>query len=76
MGEVHVECIGSSLPGGAGGPWNFANPLQHVGASVAVLYRLGDEPERVVAAPLLPLLLQAVEDNFVGLLLIELLVHR
>ena len=71
VGKVHGEGIGAALPGTVLGAWDLAMPLEHVGSSIGVVDGLGHEAEGVVAAPLLPLLLQPVYHQFVYLLLLH-----
>ena len=72
MGEVHCEYVSAFLPGRALGSGNLANPLHHVDWSVLfVLDWFGDESERVVTSPILPFLLEAVNDELVDLFFVH-----
>ena len=69
--EVHDQRVGPSFPGRPLGPWDFALPLQHVAGAIAVVDWFGNEAKGVLEAPLLTLLLEAVDHQFVDLLLLS-----
>lgn len=71
MGEIHGEGIRATFPRGVLWPWDLAVPLEHIGRAVRILERLGNEAKGMVAAPLLALLLEAVDHQLVYLLLLH-----
>ena len=71
MGEVHGEDVAASFPRTVFGPWNFAVPLEHVGSTIVIFDGLGNKTERMIAAPLLSLFFESVDDQFVNLFLLH-----
>jgi len=67
VGKVHAEHVAASLPGAIFGTRDFAMPLQHIGSAVLVFDGLGDEPERMVTPPVLPLFFESVDNQLVYL---------
>ena len=66
VGEVHGEVVDPVVPGSVG-PGDFADPLEEIEGPVVVGLGLGDKTVGVIAPPLLPLLLEPVDDKFLGL---------
>lgn len=75
VAEVHEQSIGSSLPGCLCRAWNLADPFKHIDRTIRILCWLGNKAKRMVAPPVFPFLFQTVEDDLVGLLFIEFLIH-
>lgn len=71
MGKIHGESIISSFPRRVLRPRDLTVPLEHIGRAIRILKRLGDEPKRMVGAPLLALLLEAVDHQLVYLFLLH-----
>lgn len=71
MREVHDKGVRSALPGRVLGAGDLAMPLEHVGGSIGVVDGLGHKAEGMVTAPLLSLLLEAVNHQLVYLLLLH-----
>ena len=62
MSEIHGEDVAASLPRTIFWPWDFTMPLEHVGRTVIVFGGFGDKAKRMVASPLLALLLEPVDN--------------
>ena len=63
--EIHSQVVSSFFPGRVLGSWNFAFPFEHVEGAIVIGGRFGYKTERVITPPLLPLLLESVDDEFV-----------
>lgn len=66
MREVHGEKVRASFPWRLFWAWYFALPLEHVEGAIRILDWFGDKAKGVIASPVLPLLLEAVDDEFVN----------
>ena len=55
MGKVHAQHVAASLPRTVLWTRDLAMPFEHIGSAVLVFDGLGNEAERVVAAPVLAL---------------------
>ena len=66
VGEVHGEVVDTIVPGSFGAGY-LADPFEEVESTVVVDLGLGDKTVGVIAPPLLPLLLESVDDKFLGL---------
>ena len=73
MAEVHAQHVAAAFPWRVLGPWDLAVPLQHVCGAVLVFNGFRHDAKRVVASPVFPLFLEAVDNELVYLFFLHLL---
>lgn len=62
MSEIHGDVVGAAFPRGIFGAGDLAMPLEHIDCAIGIFNRFGHKAKGVITAPLLPLLLEPVDD--------------